>query len=170
MVHRDRLIGAKIYEDGRNLGVADVELPNVNYMTETMSGAGIMGEVSSVNAGNLESMTTTLNWNTINDDLLSLAAPKTHNLECYGALQHYDAATGEIIIQQARVAMRVMPTSLKLGTLSNNAKTESGNDFSVVYLKVDIDGQNKVEVDPLNYIMIINGKDYAADIRKALGM
>lgn len=32
-----------------------------------------------------------------------------------------------------------------------------------------IDGKKKLEIDPLNYIYYVNGKDYLADVRKALG-
>ena len=31
-----------------------------------------------------------------------------------------------------------------------------------------LDGKKVVEVDPLNFIYMVNGKDYLADVRKAL--
>lgn len=32
-----------------------------------------------------------------------------------------------------------------------------------------MDGSKVTEIDPLNFICIINGKDYLKDVRKALG-
>lgn len=37
------------------------------------------------------------------------------------------------------------------------------------YYATYIDGKKKLEIDPLNYIYYVNGKDYLADVRKALG-
>lgn len=41
--------------------------------------------------------------------------------------------------------------------------------YAVSYYATYIDGKKKLEIDPLNYIYYVNGKDYLADVRKALG-
>ena len=44
----EKLINFRVYEDGDDLvGVADVTLPTLDAMTETVKGAGIAGEVES---------------------------------------------------------------------------------------------------------------------------
>ncbi len=41
----EKLINFRVYEDGDDLvGVADVTLPTLDAMTETVKGAGIAGE------------------------------------------------------------------------------------------------------------------------------
>lgn len=42
-------------------------------------------------------------------------------------------------------------------------------DKRLKYEDTYIDGKKKLEIDPLNYIYYVNGKDYLADVRKALG-
>jgi len=46
----------------------------------------------------------------------------------------------------------------------------ASNVFEVVYLKVDVDGANLVEIDKFNYICKIAGIDYLAQVRAALGL
>lgn len=44
----ERLINFRVYVNGNNqAGVATVDLPDLEFMTDTVSGAGIAGEVDS---------------------------------------------------------------------------------------------------------------------------
>lgn len=47
---------------------------------------------------------------------------------------------------------------------------DSKTTLEVTYIKVTIDGVRKVEIDKLNYIHFVDGVDYLADVRKALGL
>lgn len=171
MQHRDRLIGFTIFKDGeRKMGIADITLPDIEYMTESLKGSGIGGEVDIINPGNISAMSMTINWRTINEDLTELAVPKTHSLECFGAVNRYDAGSGENITQQVRVNVRVMPKKVSLGKFENNATTDSNNEFSVVYIKMKIDGSTTLEIDPLNYIFNVGGTDFLQVVRVALGL
>ena len=62
----EKLINFRVYENGNDLvGVADVELPSLETMTETVKGAGVAGEVDSPVMGHFGSMELTLNWRTL---------------------------------------------------------------------------------------------------------
>ena len=53
----EKLINFRVYENGNDLiGIADVTLPKVDYMTETVKGAGIAGEIDSPVKGHYSSM------------------------------------------------------------------------------------------------------------------
>lgn len=49
----DKLINAKVYLEGSSalLGVADIELPSLEYVTESMSGLGIAGNWTRPSSG-----------------------------------------------------------------------------------------------------------------------
>lgn len=171
MQHRDRLIGFTVFKDGvRKMGIADITLPDVEYMTESLKGSGVGGEIDLVNPGNISAMSATLNWRTVNDDLLVLGQPVTHQLECLGAIEQYDAGTGEYVTKQAALTLRVTPKKVSLGKFENNATMDASNEFSVVYMKLKLDGVTKVEIDQLNYIFVIDGTDFLAKVRTALGL
>ncbi|MGL4901812.1 MAG: phage major tail tube protein, partial [Cetobacterium sp.] len=42
-------------------------------------------------------------------------------------------------------------------------------EFTCEYLKVDIGGKTTVEIDKLNMVFMVDGKDYLAEVRAALG-
>lgn len=167
----EKLINFRVYEDGVDLlGIADVELPSLEAMTETVKGAGIAGEVESPALGHYGSMTCKINWRTVVKPTAHLAAPRAHNLDFRGASQVYDAATGEYRVQALKVTVRCTPKTTEFGKLDVGTTSDASNEFEVFYLKVSIDGRTIVEIDKYNYICIINGVDYMRKVREALGL
>jgi uncharacterized protein len=165
----EKLINFRVYLEGDNLiGVADVELPKLKAMTETVSGAGIAGEVESPVIGHFESMTTTINFRTLNADAGTLATPKAHLLDFRGSQQVYDSGaygTGAV-----RVTMKAIPKQVDLGKFKVGAPTETSDEFEVVYLKLYVNGKERVEIDKYNSIARFDGVDVLEDVRKDLGI
>lgn len=167
----EKLINFRVYEDGVDLlGIADVELPSLEAMTETVKGAGIAGEVESPVLGHYSSMTCTINWRTVVKPTVHLAEPRAHNLDFRGATQVYNAGSGEYRVQALKVTVRCIPKTTELGKLDVGTTADASNEFEVLYLKVSIDGKTIVEIDKYNYICIINGVDYMRKVREALGL
>lgn len=168
----EKLINFRVYyEDGTDLlGIADVELPKIEAMTETVKGAGIAGEVESPVLGHFGSMTCTINWRTVVKPTIGLAEPRAHNLDFRGAAQLYDAATGEYRTSSLKVSIRGIPKTTSLGKFEVGATADASNEFEVIYLKGSVDGKEIIEIDKYNYICRINGKDYLKGVRQALGL
>ena len=167
----DKLVAYRAYKDGKDMiGIADVELPEIESMTESIKGAGIAGEVELPTLGHIGAMSMTINWRTITGDLLALSAPVTHALDFRASQQMYDSASGKLKTVSVKHVVRAVPKKITPGKMETGASTESGNEFSVLYYKMLFDGKVAVEIDPLNYIYIIDGVDYLADVRKDLGL
>ena len=95
---RDKLINYEVFLGGkRKLGMADITLPKIKYLTNTMKGAGIGGDIDMPTLGMTSDMDLTIKWRTINTDVAELFAPRAHDLVFRGVHQHYDAATGELV-------------------------------------------------------------------------
>ncbi|EJP28299.1 phage major tail tube protein [Selenomonas sp. FOBRC9] len=170
-VVRDKLTDYAVFKDGKLLlGTADIELPSIEYLTDTIKGPGIAGEVDMPTMGMTSSMEVKLNWRTVNEDLTELMAPRAHDLECRGAQAHYDSATGRIRQVPVVVKVRVLPKSGELGKFETGATTGSSNTMECVYLKVSVDGKTRVEIDKFARVFRINGTDFMAEIRAALGL
>ena len=168
---RDKLVNYEVFKEGtRKLGMADVTLPDIDYKTETLSGAGIGGEIDMPTLGQTNGMETSISWRTLNEDVTELLEQKAHDLEFRGANQHYDAATGKFRVQAVKVNIRGVPKKGGLGKLEPASRSDSENVLETLYLKVTIDGEKKVEIDKLNYIHFVNGTDYLAEVRQALGL
>ena len=168
---RDKLVNYEVFIAGtRKLGMADVTLPKIKYKTTTLKGAGIGGDIDMPTIGQTDSMELSIKWRTINEDVSVLLEPKAHDLEIRGANQHLDAASGEIVIDAVKINVRAMPKEGDLGKLDPASNTDSSNSLECLYIKVTINGKVKLEIDKLNYIHVINGTDYEAAVRDALGL
>lgn len=167
----ERLINYKVYKDGTTpLGVATVDLPDIESMTDTVTGAGIAGEIDSPTLGHFGSMGLTLNWRTLTGDATSLAAPQSHHLEFRGSIQVNDAGNGIIKTAPVRVVTRCTPKRIGLGSLEVAAAMDASNEFEVTYLKLFVGGVERLEIDKYNFVYKVNGVDHLASVRKDLGL
>lgn len=167
----DKLISYRAYKDGKDLlGVADVQLPDIEAMTESIKGAGIAGEVELPTLGHIGAMSMTINWRTVTGSLIALAEPLAHALDFRASQQSFDSAEGRIKNIAVKHVVRAIPKKLSPGKLEAGATTDSSNEFSVTYYKMLVDGKVVVEIDPFNYIYTINGTDYLEGVRKDLGL
>lgn len=167
----ERLIGFRVYGEGKDfLGVANVTLPTIEAMTDTVSGAGIAGEVDSPVLGHYGSMTMTLNWRTITKEAMSIASPGAHDVEIRGSQQIYDASNAVYQTVPVRLVTRLAPKSTNLGTFETGSTTDSDQEFEVLYLKVFVDGKAQIEIDKYNYVAKFGDTDLLASVRSDLGL
>lgn len=171
MIIPERLTGFSVFRNGvERMGVSDIELPNLESLTDTVSGAGIAGEIDSPTIGHYGSMRTTLNYRTLDLSMFKLAAPKGHALDFRGAQQVYDSAASEYKLSQVRVSVRGIPVNVTPGSFETNASTSSSIEIECTYMMIMIEGVKVIEIDKYNYIAFIDGVDYLAAYRKALGL
>ena len=63
----------------------------------------------------------------------------------------------------------VLPKSLNLGNLAPHSRQDLNGDYALRYLAIYVNGELVTEIDQLNYICMIDGVDYLASVRNALG-
>jgi len=167
----EKLINFRVYNESKDLlGVADVDLPDITSMTDTISGAGIAGEVESPTLGHYGSMQLSLTWRTTNDNTMALCKPMAHQLELRGAVQVYDAGSGKFSTVAQKIVVKAVPKKTGLGKLAVGKGQDSKSEFEINYIKVFLDGKEKFELDKYNYICKIDGEDFLAETRTALGL
>ena len=164
------VVNFAVYEDANEyLGMAEATLPDLEYLAEEMSGAGIAGNVEEIIIGHFEAMTTTLNFRTVCKAAVRLLEPRTHKLDLRVAQQQMNNRTSETTITGVKHIMRVKPKKTALGKVAAASTADVSGEYATQYYAMYMDGEKVTEVDPLNFICIINGYDYLADVRKALG-
>ncbi len=166
----DKLQAAVVYLEGRELvGVADVELPKVEFDSESLKGFGIAGEVDVPNPAAIKPMETKLKFRTVTDQFTKLSAPQTTEIEILGSIQ--DVAPDKTIkTRQIRAFMKVAPKGASPGKLEQSKPMDSELTLSVFAYKLEVDGRMLIEVDPIAMKCTINGVDYLQETRKNLGM
>lgn len=167
----ERLINFRCYRDGTGLlGVATVTLPQFQAMTDTVSGAGIAGEVETPVLGHYSSITATVSFRTITADVSTLAAQMAHPLDFRGSQQIYDASTGKFVTQAVKLTLRGVPKNVNLGNLEVGATTGTEVELECTYVKLDVGGKTVVEIDKYNYIARFGDEDALTSLRKDLGL
>ncbi|MDR3280940.1 MAG: phage major tail tube protein [Synergistaceae bacterium] len=151
------------------IGVAEGTLPNFEAMTETISGAGLAGEIDVPVLGHFGSMTVELNWRTMTEAAAELNQQKSHQLDMRASIEVYDEKTGNIRTVPMKVVVISVPKSLNLGNLNVGAGSDSSSELEVVYIKIWYDGKEVIELDKFNYIYRVNGVDYLESVRRDLG-
>ena len=167
----EKLINFRVYQDGDDLlGISDVTLPKLDSITETVKGAGVAGEIDDPTIGHFGSMELELNWRSLVKSNIVLAKPTGVHLDLRGACQGHDSAKNVLKTTPVKIVVEGTPKSTDLGKLDMGATTDTKNTIEVTYIKITVDGETVLEIDKFNYICVIDGVDYMADIRDALGL
>ena len=170
MLHPESLIDFKVYEDKNEyLGIAQVGLPDISYITQTITGAGIAGNVEAVLIGMLDVMTTTMQFRSCTEAAAKLAKPTAHQIDLRVAEQYWDSVGGQRVIQADKYVLKVIPKKTSPGNVSPASPADANGEYSTYYYAAYKDGNKLWEIEPHNYICIIDGVDYMAPVRKALG-
>lgn len=164
------VVNFSIYEDAvEYLGMAEVNLPEIAAMVEEIKGAGIAGNVEAVVIGHFEAMTLTLNFRTVTDATIRLNEPRIHMIDLRAAQQSENTATKNIDIDGMKYIMRVRPKKFAPGKVGVATVADASGEYAITYYAIYKNGVKKLEIDQLNFIYYVDGVDYLADVRKALG-
>lgn len=163
-------IDFEVYEDAHNfVGIAQGVLPDINFLTQQITGAGIAGNIEAVLIGMVDAMTLQLQFRSTTGAAVSLMKPVKHNLDLRVAEQYWDTTKAEKSVQADKYVMTAMPKNFSPGTVAPAAAADANGEYSVYYYAAYKDGKKLWEIDPWNYICEIGGVDYMKDVRKALG-
>ena len=166
----ETVIGFAVYEDATEYyGMSEVTLPEISNLTEEISGAGMGGKVKAVILGAIEAMTTTLNFRTVTKNAIKLHEPREHKIDLRVAQQNKNTTKGVTEVGRVKHLLTLTPKKLNPGKVATASAAEVSGEYATTYFATYIDGKKMLEIDPLNYIYFVNGKDWLADVRKALG-
>lgn len=163
------VINYALYENSTDyLGITQVDLPSLEFITNTITGAGIAGEIETILVGQMKAMNITFKHTMLTASAISLSTPEVHTWELREAQQSAETS-GELRLTGVKHIFRAYPKSMSGGSLKPQSTSDPETVASVQYWAEYRDGQKVMELDPLNNICYINGKDYLATLRKALG-
>lgn len=166
----ESIINFQVYENATEYyGMAEVGLPEISYITNEVKGAGISGTFESVVLGHLEAMTLTLNFRTVVSDAIALLEPRDHQIDLRVAQQDKDTVSGQTRVIAVKHVFVCKPKMLNPGAVAPASPADASGEYAVTYWAMFIDGKKEIEIDILNFICFIHGKDYLEDVRKALG-
>lgn len=167
----DKTINYRIYLDGDNLiGTGTVDLPEIAFMTDTLSGAGVAGELETPVLGHLQAMSVTINWRTVLESSLTLLKTEGATLTLRASQQEVDNSTNAVVPTGLKITMKTLPKTTSLGTMEVGASSDTSTELEVSYLKIEAKDSEICEIDKLNFICKIGDQDMLSDVRSQLGI
>ena len=157
------------YHNGSKLiGVtAEVTLPEMEQMAETISLAGQLGERETPAIGHFGAMEQEVPFQVLTDDMFSLMSPLSGvNLTFRGSEQVTDPSTGAKKSVQVRVVEKGTFKSFNAGSMKKGGAGSPTVKFGLDYILIEVGGKSKFELDKLNNVFKVNGKDILKDITK----
>ena len=164
------VVNFEVYLSGttRLLGIASLELPNMEMATTDVGGTGIMGTMSMPLRGNLNSVEAKLTWRTMEKAASELNRHKAIKLSLYSDQEHYDAGAGEFKDPSHYVEIMGVPKSINLGKWEPSSTVDAETTLEVITLTYKIDNEEVINFDKFNYIYRVNGEDYGQPYRQAV--
>ena len=155
------------YLDGnRMIGVgSSVTLPEVKMKSSTISGAGIGGEIESPDIGQFEPMEQEIQFSTLYSSAADMLSPLSPVHLTLRAAQQVSTKSGGYAFKGLRVVEMGKVKSFNPGKIEKGSGMEATVKIEVTYLMIEVDGEQLVEIDKLNGVYKVNGKDMLADIR-----
>lgn len=172
MNRSEQTVAYNVYHAGRNLlGTATIECPQLQFLTEAISGSGIAGEIENPTIGMTQAMSAKLTFNSPMPEQFSTIDWNEPALyECYGALQTSDDATGMRDSVPVRMNLLGRPKSFPLGTWEQGKKQGNEVELELTRLEYLLDGEEQLLVDKLNFIFRVKGKDLFQKVRQQIGL
>lgn len=159
-----------VYEDSNEfIGIANVQLPDKNQKVITINGSGIGGDVEVPMVGHYDAMALTLAFRNYTSKLAKLREHRRHQIELRLAQEYEDPEHGTIGIDSIKHVFIGVPKSASGGSVAPAASSDGNVVLAVRYWATFIEGVKVDEIDQLNRIDVVNGTDYNAAVRKALG-
>ena len=164
----EKLHSYSIYEDGNEMvGIADeIDLPGFEFLSETLTGQGIAGEIEDPTMGLTKAMEWEPKFRTLYKTIdLNPMRFRTYTIR--GAQQGKDAY-GNIKMSGIKALVGGRPKGFSGGKLKKASPIEPGFKLEVTYYKLEVDGTCLFEIDKLNSKCIINGVDVLGEVKKYL--
>ena len=164
-----KLKNFNVFYNGNNyIGrCAEVELPKLTRKTEDLQAGGMNGPVK-VDLG-MEGLEINHTWAGFEVDVYKqFGIPKVDGvlLRFSGAYQRDDTAG----VNAVDIVVRGRHTEIDPGSAKAGDDTELKVKSDLSYYKLTVDGETVVEIDLINFVEIVNGKDRLAEFRAAMGL
>ncbi len=167
----NKIVNYSVYvrQDGRANKIGDtntVQLPSIEMLTDTIKGAGIMGELDWPSYFQPGSMTLTINMRVTSENMALLAG--ADNVEIRWVTDVFDTTNVKTGVNAHKAFIKCINKKIDEGKLEPGATQDGSFDYEVFAYKRVINGKEILNIDKFNGIFAVNGKDFAKDVQAAL--
>lgn len=144
----------------------EIELGELEALTDTLEGAGVLGEIEDAVTGQFASIKIKIPFSVLYEDMFSIIdTTNPPQLTLRASMQCMDPTTGATDYYPVKIVVRGKATNTNLGKATKGKKMEPEVELEVMYIKIQINNKTTLELDKLNFKFVLNGKDMLAKIR-----
>ncbi|MBA4510224.1 phage major tail tube protein [Clostridium sporogenes] len=148
------------------LDTSEVTLPSIENLTDTIKGSGILGEIDFPAYYQPGAMSLEISTRVSNADLGILIS--AIDIEIRWVTDEFDSSNAKVGINSHKAFFKVINKKFEEGKLAMGEAQEGSLEYEVLAYKRVINGKEVLNIDKLNGIFAINGKNLAQDIQAAL--
>lgn len=160
----------RVYNDAaRVMGTTgEIKLPNLQAMTAEISGAGILGKYETSVLGMFNDIKLQIPFRMIDRDYFRmLNTGEQSKIVLRSSVQQRNRETGRTLSTAAqRFVFGGHPTEIEMGTVKQGDMMNASITLDLTYILVEIGGVVMLELDKLNSVHNVDGKDLLKDIMK----
>lgn len=150
----------------RQTGVTGaVELPDFEYLSNTISGAGMAGEYDAPVLGHIGSQKIKIPFSQIDEQEFFELAGSDKEIVLRASVQTREVNSGENVFVPMVITVRGGTSGFSPGTVEKGKAMNSSITKEIAYIKVVINNVVCLELDKFNSIFILNGKDMYEKVR-----
>ena len=158
-----------VYNDSAKklIGISgELELPEMEAITDTLEGSGVLGEIEDPVTGQFSSMKMKIPFAVLYEDMFSIMnTTKPPQLTLRASMQCMDPSTGETGYYPVKIVVRGKASTPNMGKVVKGKKMEPEVELEILYIKIQINNKTVLELDKLNFKYVLNGVDMLAKIR-----
>ena len=144
----------------------EVELGELEALTDTIEGAGVLGEIEDAVTGQFASIKIKIPFAVLYEDMFTLMdTTNPTQLTLRSSMQCMDPTTGATGYYPVKIVVRGKATNTSLGKVVKGKKGEPAIELELLYIKIQINNKTTLELDKLNFKFVLNGKDMLTKIR-----
>ncbi|HOP33230.1 MAG TPA: phage major tail tube protein [Candidatus Hydrothermia bacterium] len=173
MEYPNVLNDANLYVDGANwLGKAEVAIPEIAHKVVDMQVMGVAGGMEVPLVGHIDKLKGTIKFKSVDKEALKVLFDSSYSplLDIRAAIQKYNTQTGKIDYFPIKVSIKGFFNKVKLLAFKQGSDETSDIEYEANYLKIEVSGEEILEIDKFSYVYRVAGKDLLAEVREALGI
>ena len=150
------------YQDGRKMvGLTDeVTLPDFDALTETLSGAGILGEIDEPTLGHFGASEIEIPFLMVDNQMFEMMdMSNSINLTLRISNQAIEQANFKTDFMPSRVVIKGKKKGFTMGSAKQGSAMKPSVKVEILYILVEVNGKKKFELDKLNVVYKVNDKD-----------
>lgn len=147
---------------------SSLQLPSIENLTDTLKGAGILGEIDMPTPGQIGSMVFTMSIQASNEDAGYLMKPGVIDLEIRWVADRFNPSAGVNEQVANKAFLKLLLKKFDEGKVEANAAADGSFEYEVIAYQRIMNGKEILHINKFTGDFSVNGINYGKQIQAAL--